>query len=208
MQIKILSIAFLIACFIAGCSNNREKPGQQSSAKLDSLPVKPLIISGDDDGGMDGDIRLSMVETSESEISTNYKAVSSYQNERVGVMISVPKIKNDKDGFGRGIILKSLGKESDNLLFALTKIYKLQIDHGARFIDSTVVDYVDLYAFASSVAKGATNPKTDAMEYKLFFVSKKDEAEIFLNINPKDKWIEFREKDPEYRQSIIKFLTK
>jgi hypothetical protein len=47
-------------------------------------------------------------------------------------------------------------------------------------------------------------------EYKLFLEgnSNEDYAELYLNINSTENWIELREKDEEYRTAILRFLRK
>jgi hypothetical protein len=104
--------------------------------------------------------------------------------------------------------LKSIGNESDNFLSMLALLYHQKIDPNAKFVDSFSASYVDLKDFARSVAGKSddTNPDTD--EYKLFFETKNDEGEIFLNVNAKDNWVELREKDEEYRPLIIQIFTK
>jgi hypothetical protein len=62
--------------------------------------------------------------------------------------------------------------------------------------------------FAKAVAGGQDKESLTIDEYKLFFESKDDEGELFLNINPMEKWIDLREKDPEYRKTIIKVLSE
>jgi len=44
---------------------------------------------------------------------------------------------------------------------------------------------------------------------KLFFETEdpEDHAELYVNINEKEHWLEIREKDESYRRQIIKFLT-
>jgi len=42
----------------------------------------------------------------------------------------------------------------------------------------------------------------------LFFDIRNDEAELFVNINQTEKWIELKEKDEEYRPLLIEALSK
>ena len=44
---------------------------------------------------------------------------------------------------------------------------------------------------------------------KLFFETEdpEDYAELYVNINDKEHWLEIREKDEEYRKQVIKFLS-
>lgn len=199
----VISVLLFIATSSLSCQNNG---GQSTKGSKDNFPVKPLIVFDNKEDGWGGDVRLSIVNIDENDSSTLYKAISSYQNKTLGLLILIPKSKESSNGFGKGIILKSIGKESDNLLRTLANLYKQHIDSNSKFAGSIPVEYVDLSEFAKSVTGKTDDASTTTSEYKLFFGSKDDEAELFLNINPKDMWVDLREKDEEYRPSVIKAL--
>lgn len=76
--------------------------------------------------------------------------------------------------------------------------------------NSVSVTYVDLGEFAKSLgAKDGGEYKTEN-QYKLFHEGNDEGeyAEIFLNINETEHWIELKEKDEEYRPVIIKLLKQ
>jgi len=199
-QIPKLFFLLLLLSTAIGCTQNK------SSQAATNFPIKQLIIPGDngDDWG-DGDFVLSITNISENETGKVYKAVSSYKNEELGLLIIVPKSKSEKNGFGNNIILKSIGKPSDKLLALMAQLYKQTLSPDSKFVSSISTEYVDLKEFAKSL--GDTNNKeSDTKEYKLFFTNKNDEAELYLNIKPNDRIVEVKEKDQEYRPTIIQML--
>ena len=68
---------------------------------------------------------------------------------------------------------------------------------------------MNLKEFAKAVT-GLEGQYTAANQYKLFFEGKVDidYAELYLNVNPTDNWIEIREKDEEYRPIVLRFLKQ
>ncbi|MEO6981256.1 MAG: hypothetical protein ABI113_22875 [Mucilaginibacter sp.] len=202
MRINLAIVVSVLSFTASSCLSSHNNGGQNTA----NFPVKPLIIFDNKEDGWGGDIRLSIVNINESDSSTLYKAVSDYKGKKLGLLIFIPKAKESSNGFGKGIILKSMGEESDNLLNTLAELYKQHIDPNSKFISSVSVGYVDLSEFAKSLTGKTDDASSATGEYKLFFENKGDEAELFLNINPNDKWVDLREKDEEYRPSVIKAL--
>jgi hypothetical protein len=197
---KKLFIIFLLYVQV-GCSPD----GNSNSI---NFPIKPLMICPDKNDCTGADIRLSIVHISENDTFKVYKVISSYHNNNLGLLICVPKAKENNQGFGKNIILKSVGKESDELLSLIGTLYGEKPILKSKFAPFVKADYVNLGIFAKAVAGGQDKESLTVDEYKLFFESKDDEAELFLNINPTEKWIDLREKDPEYRKTIIKILSE
>lgn len=206
---KITIIFFLLTIF--SCSNNQTNSDNKDSkvSTTKTYPVKPLQIDNGEEEGWGADIKLSIVEKSENDTLHIYKAVSSYNGQELGLLVSVPKRKEGDKGFGQGISFKSIGTQSDYLLRTLYQLYKQTGDTTASFVKDINVTYVNLKEFAKAVA-GQEGQYTAASEYKLFFEGKDDEdyAEIYLNVNPTDNWIELREKDEEYRPTVLRFLRQ
>ena len=196
---KFLLLFLLFAA--VSCSENRNSKSEVN------FPIKPLIMPGDngDDWG-EGDFAISITNISENDSGKEYKAISQYKNEEIGLAIFVPNSKGGNKGFGSGITLKSIGKRSDRLLSLLAMLYKQKLLADSKFIDSVTVEYVDLDGFAKSVDNNFVNKDSNSKDYKLFFESKDDEAELYLNIKPKEHLIEIKEKDQEYRPAIIQML--
>jgi len=184
-----------------GCSQNINKKVETN------FPVKPLSIPGDngDDWG-DGDFAISITNISKNDTCIIYKAVSNYKNEDLGLSISIPISQSGNKGFGDGIVLKSIGRQSDRLLALLATLYKQRLPPNSKFINSISLSYVDLSQFEKSVAGSVPKTGSGEMDYKLFFQTKDDEAELYLNIKPKEQLVEIKEKDQEYRPTIIQML--
>lgn len=134
---KKVIILFLISILFS-CSEKR----------ADQQP-KPLIL--DKEAGWGADIRLSVIDKSETDTVTFFKAVSIYNGKNLGFLLSVPKEKKESKGFGKGITMKSLGQESDNLLQVLSQLYNVQLDNKRKFTKSSSLSYVDLQEFARSL---------------------------------------------------------
>jgi len=205
-------IIFIFLVILFGCSNNQANPDKEiktTNATNSAYPVKSLVIDNGEEEGWGADIRLSVINITENDTAKVYKAVSDYENKKIGLVVSVLKNKEGDKGFGKSLTLKSIGEESDYLLLTLLKLYKQKIDTSIKFTNSVSVDYVNLNEFAKSLGGNGDEPVV-VNEYKLFFHGQNDEdyAELYLNINPGEHWIELREKDEEYRPLIIKFLKK
>ena len=83
---------------------------QKASAIALTSPIKPLQRYTEDDiDSLGTDIRISIVEKSENDSAELYKAISTYKDKEVGLLVSVPKVKEGNKGFAEGIILESIG---------------------------------------------------------------------------------------------------
>lgn len=93
---------------------------------------------------------------------------------------------------------RSVGQESDNFVHLLAEMYQrpdLQASMPARI----AVEAVGLANDPSDVFKSPT-------KMKFFFNSDSDKnyAEVFLNLDIPAKKLEFHEKDPEYREPLLR----
>lgn len=199
------TITAIIALTLFGCSANQTKTVKVSTGTTSTFtfPVKPLFIESEDES-MGGDIRLSFTESSTTDKATVYKVNSIYDNKNIGFELSVPV-----HGLA-SLSIKTVGVNSDNFIHALQKIYKLKVDTTSKFVDFISADCMNMGDFADSLNKQSNGSYTSTAENKLFFQGKKenDYAELYLNINEVEHWIELKEKDEEYRPIIIKLLTK
>ena len=135
-----------------------------------------------------------------------------YKSTVVGIKI---KIKN---GINPGIIngkpdksgvmknageFTTIGLESDNLIKKVSEIYGFKTNK--KFSKNKILfDCFSLNSIAGYLDKGA-------FKFKLFLDSQNViglYSEIFLDINLAAGLIELNEKDPSYRENIIKILTK
>ena len=194
-----------------GCSINQHEDVEKRSktAVTFTYPVRPLIIDSGDDEGWGADIRLSLSEISSTDSLVTYKAISSHEGKNVGLKLILPKNKPVGNAPTQILTIKTCGEISDELLMLLSKLYKLKVDSTKHFIGSTKITFVDLNEFARGKFGKDAIPDTDAKEMKLFFETEdpNDYAELYVNINAKEHWIELREKDESYREQVIKFLT-
>jgi hypothetical protein len=97
--------------------------------------------------------------------------------------------------------IQTIGEESDRFISELSTLYKIK-NTGAKNMAKQI--NFPAVALAGNPVEALAKP----VKFKLFFQGKSeaDYAEVYLNIDPKNKKIEFHEKDPEYRQQLINGL--
>ena len=175
-----------------------------SEQKVETHPIKEMTIS-DTTEGWGGDVKLSIVKSFQIGNRRKLIVASTSKNKIIGFSVSIPD-KNGNGGFGKeAIIFTSLNDTSDNFIGQLADIYK-QLMKPAKFKKTISANYVDLDEMAKQLSGGSTDIKSSEKKYKLFFENEKDNAEIFLNTNLEEGWVELREKDEAYRAAIINFL--
>jgi hypothetical protein len=192
------------------CSTHSTNNNSKLATKpVEDYPIRPLIIYNGVEDGWGADIRLSIKDIVENDSVTIYTVLSSWHDKNLGLSLAIPKKVGEK-GFGNGIELTSLGKESDYLLTTLAKLYKQKLDSAAQFKTRIVVSYINLDDFGKSLGAKSQENDTSGAKYKIFFEGHQqdDNAELYLNVNSSAKWVEIREKDDSYREPIIKFLKK
>jgi hypothetical protein len=200
----------LLTVLSFGCSNqtnNVEKVTK--TATTIGYPIQPLFVDNGEEG-WGGDIRLSITEITSIDSFIAYKAVSYFEGKKVGIEFILPNGKAGIDNSPTQILeVKTCGESSDNLLLLLSKLYKLKIDTTKHFIKSAQLAFVDLNEFAKAKFGKDAISHTDAKEMKLFFetVDPGDYAELYVNVNEKEHWLELREKDENYRKQVIKFFA-
>jgi len=175
-----------------------------------TYPINPLLIDNSEEEGWGADIRLSLTEITSTDSFITYKAISSHEGKNVGIEVILPNSKpGNENSPTQLLIIKTCGESSDNLLMLLSKLYKLRDDTTKHFIGSAKLAFVDLNEFARDKFGKDAVSHTDAKEMKLFFETEDpdDYAELYVNINNKEHWLELREKDEGYRKQVIKFLT-
>jgi hypothetical protein len=111
-----------------------------------------------------------------------------------------------KNGFIRNAIkISSIGKESDEFLKAISKLYRFPTNK--KFSNSTLSPT----AFSLNRSRVEVQ-KLGYYKFKLFFKDsendkEEDYCELYFNINTEEKIIELFEKDNEYRKSIIRAFS-
>jgi hypothetical protein len=202
---------FFLAILSISCNNSSQTEGSIVDTKPENMvgttfPVKELIIETSEEEGWGADIRLSIVSSIQTDSTNEYTALSTYQGKKIGLLVSVHKPKEGGSGFGNGFTLKRTGEESDFLLATLAILYKQKADTSLKFTNTISTNYVDLGEYAKTLNAKEGGNYNMAAQYKLFFERNDDYAELYVNINPDEHWIELKEKDEEYRPAIIKFL--
>ena len=161
------------------------------------------------------DIFLQITNDVKSDGSHVYTGQGMYKSKIVGIKIELASNiphgitpdgeVNSKTGFVRnGLRLSSIGQESDELVGALSELYKVPSN---KVFSKNIISAT---AFSLN-QKVADLDKSDYYKFKLFFNENGNEdeyAEIYLNINTGERIIEIHEKDPEYRTAIINALTE
>ena len=109
----------------------------------------------------------------------------------------------DKTRFYReGINFYSVGELSDNFIKALIGLYKT---------DNKPLKMIDKVESTTFVLGGQPeNFDSDYIKTKIFFDDTDDkgfDSEWYVNVDLKNKILELREKDSEYRKNIINALT-
>jgi len=100
------------------------------------------------------------------------------------------------------VMLRSLGSESDAFVALLARLY------AQPTVARSMVK--ELTAEAVGLNSDPRQMKMLPVSMKLFFSSEVQEryAEVYLNIDVAAKLVQFREKDPEYRQNVVQALSE
>ncbi len=194
--------------FLFGCNNNNQNIQKSNIEKTNLEEITSRI---DVEEGWK-DVFLKITEDKRTDTSHIYIAKGLYKKEVVGLQIEISTEINagfigdeidNKNGFVlKGVSFKSIGKESDELVKALSELYEIPIEKS--FTKQTV------FATVFSLNEKKVNlEKKDYYKLKLFFEEDNEDlySELYLNINTETQEIELHEKDEEYRGVIIKVLT-
>jgi len=114
-----------------------------------------------------------------------------------------PSTSTDIDIRFGNAVLSSIGAPSDRFVALLEKLYKLPIS-GKPMVANVVVG-------VASLGTDPTQLGREAVRTKLFFYADAAEdryGEVFLNIDPQTKLIEFHDKDSDYHMGILRALTE
>lgn len=169
------------------------------------------INASEEDGFVD--LKLTITEYWQDQNKNHICKVSGlWKNEVVGFEIAFrPDMKTgivddevDKSRFYReGINIYSIGEPSDKFVKALIELYKLSCNYGKMNRKICTTTFV--------LGGNPDNIKTEYIKTKVFLDDTDEKgfySELFINIDLKNKVLELREKDPEYRLNIINMLTK
>jgi hypothetical protein len=201
---KIIPFLFL-STLTTSCFSPPAAPGDsgQTAVKQDTVnfPLREAAIIHDDDMV---DLQLPYTGVITTDSSIIYVVSATYKGAKIGFELQMPP--NDK-AVAR---LISLGQPSDNFLRVLRTAYQQDTGKTSHFADTVQVVCLSMGDYVDSLKKnGQGGYETMAMN-KLFFAPDDSvwEAECYLNINPGEHCVEFKEKEPDYRQGIIHDLSK
>ena len=180
------------------CAGKQEKTKKDDSM-ANAIPEMSVDSS---DGSNHISLHISKADRSLTG-SVRYTILSTYENKPAGFILL--KKNNEKNSMfvPKGIQFLSMGDTSNNFLNALSKIYNLP-QQPRVFADSLTITFADLAAGVDLKKEG----NWVAAQLKLFFETKDDNPELYLDIDEKDSNISFSEKDSAYRAGIVEALSK
>lgn len=196
------SLVVLGLLAMLGCSEN---PPEK---KIDPRIKKVVFLNVEDGKQPTGalDLRLSVIDTTQSPFATNYNVLALNGDQMVGLMISIPK-DTGTSPFADGFTLKSVGEPSNHLLELLSYPDVHQPGDSVLFVGEITARYVDIRKMAKQYKEGEVEKLGG--DYKLFFDINGGEepAELYINVDPAANWIEIKEKHPDFHSGIIKALS-
>lgn len=177
-------------------------PGE-TSKPAPAVKLPELVSGKEEDGFVDLTFALD-VHVKNPDGSQIFRALALYQGKTVGFTAWLaPNWKESKEGpvpTWSGLVeLRSSGPESDLFLTALGELYRTT-EKPPSMGGATRA--------AGIALKGSpTHPEQGEVAIKLFFEAKDLYAEAFLNIDLPKRQIQLREKDPEYRNPLVRALA-
>ncbi|MGC3981418.1 MAG: hypothetical protein QM808_09180 [Steroidobacteraceae bacterium] len=162
--------------------------------------------------GEDGfvDLDLPLVEISEKGSgSLRLLARGTFEKQMLGFIVEVnPEWKPQQLEGGDAIFywgtvtLRSLGPASDAFVSLIARLYDQRVEKPRML--------AEIKAEAVGLDSDPRKIKTNPVHMKLFFHSESEEryAEVYVNVDVAGKVVQFHEKDPEYRENVIRALTE
>jgi hypothetical protein len=173
----------------------------------------PILDQYSEEGFIDCVLRI----TEQTETSDHYRITlrASYGGEKVGMDVVV--VKNIQGGFDsemnlvkanvyrRGVVFYSRGAESDALLGALSALYGRD-DINLKMIEKETFTAIALH-------QGPLDMENEQLKIKIFGRDEEpfDEEmynESFFNLDLTNGFVYWNEKDPDYREPLIRALSK
>jgi hypothetical protein len=196
--------------WLFGCKNADNKQDMTSDNK--TVILKEITSRFDADEGWH-DVFFSIVSSTSTDSTRTYICKGLHKGKTVGLQVETRADMgagitpagelNSQIGFIKNAVqFKSIGEESDELIKVLADLY------GKPTTKPFSKQTIWLTAFSLN-QKPVDLDKKDYYKLKIFF--DQDEnlySELFLNINTQTGEIELNEKDEEYREGVIKNLTK
>ncbi len=220
MMRPIFAVPLLAAAALSGC----DKPGSGASqgtsgqklivtggpsdwaAGLPTLSGPPDIMSENEEPDMADLVLFISERKTDPDGGETLIAEGTHKGVAVGIEVhlsaswkgakpSQKSVLNMRSGI---VILRSMGEKSDMLLKALDEIY------GTKLAPARMVPQIELSAISLDGDPGDLDSGPAMIK---LFNETEEYAEFFLNVSVQTKRIQLREKDPEYREAIVKGLT-
>ena len=159
------------------------------------------------------DLVFDITECNDKRDSFEITAKGSYEDRIVGFNVDITKDlkKSFEDGeiisdvfVKDGACFKSIGEESDNFVQALAKLYKVSNQADIKFSEKPLCFTI------ICLTENEVDLNNNYEKNKIFFDEENKlslYAEIYLNLDLKNKKIELFEKDSEYRENIVKIFS-
>ena len=173
----------------------------------------PILNQFSEEGFVDCVFRIQRQQTSPSDIS--FHLAASFNGSPVGFDVRVvTPIKagftedmqlNHDHVYREGVQFLRSGPESDQLISALSTLYGLPLSEG-RMVDNESFTAIALH-------QGDIDMASDAIKIKMFGNDQqtdndKNYCESFFNLDLPNKLVFWNEKDQEYREPLVRFLSK
>ncbi len=201
-RLLVLPAAF---CLLSGCGLG--SADKYVSPHADDQPVLPPVYiskTGVENGHPAG-IRLAIQWKKDTDSTTIYTLMSSYEDKPIGLTLILPRENITKPA--SWAYLKTVGPPSDIFLDVLAMQFKQLLNPNARFVDSVRCSCINLDT-ALWVRQRRKRRLYRGRHINSFDAERDtDDAELFMNINKDKQYIEFAEKDQEYREHLINFLN-
>lgn len=200
-NIKILSLAFILAFLFAACTGNSSKEKEEK--------LFPLVKN---ETAENIHFQFEVSDKGETDSTLVYRAISLYDEDTVGLEIEIMKHLGAgvsveghaaETGFNIGTLrFRSLGTESDRLVEAITDLYDMQPE--TKMTSETIEPMV-----FNSINQDVELPKDGTYSFKLFFEPDNEEpAEFFAVLDTHKSTFVLSEKDPAFRRVFVYALTK
>ena len=176
----------------------------------DKLPID--IIDKQEDGFIDLKLEIRKLE-----VKDGYFVIDAYASYKKQLLQLCFYVKENMEGFTRlensgidfkfyeeGIKIKSVGNYSDDFLKALIEVYQLH-DFKGKMKKEVITTCVTLEESHFELLSKKVNSKC------IFNPDDEDDeryAELYLNFDVPNGIIEFKEKDSDYRENIVKAFTE
>jgi hypothetical protein len=169
--------------------------------------ANPVRVTSED-GFADLDFPLAAAPQS-TRVGQRLLAQGTYEGRGIGFAAEihgewVEKPLEDKSAtfYWGKVTLRSIGEPSNNFVEVLSKLYGITSKPGLMLAEIT--------AQAVGLAEDPRRLLEAPVRMKLFFHSEIEAryAEVFLNLDVPGRFVQFHEKDQEYRQNVVRALRE